>query len=574
MEKKTAEEKARIGKYKILSLIGEGGFGRVYRVFDPELQVERAVKVPFSQGEEVDRVLQEPQNQAKINHPAVIQVHGVENIDGRWVIIMDYAAGGSLRDRLTGKGPLGIDESLHHILTLAGALAEAHKKNILHYDIKPENILFDENGELKLADFGISRRMEREGKKMSRVIGTVEYMGPEQLNGIEDRRSEVWSLGAILYEMLTGEPCFKGESDSQIMKNIREGRFRPLRKANRSFPQSLERIVNKMLALNPDKRFQSMEEVIRIISEFLAMGGRGSRRALASLLFLFVLAAALVLGGGFFYADRIDLLDIPWLQKPREPEPVSIPASFASLGLEAQFEAANEEIHKGNYPLAYQMLKSVEEKAGDKEIGSRASFFKASLALNYLNDPDLAFQNFRSFLDRYPESPLAPDAHYFLGGIYYEKRHNLPKAIDHLTTLIEKYPTNNHVASAEFLVQDAAKQLAKEGSSVGLVMKSFMGGFLPNDWVPLMISLLGLLSSIGMPVAWIMSQYHQPRIANINSVRSGFREMMKHRVVRRLVFIVVISQLLSFVLTHYQSSQDYQKSASALERVGVHVDRR
>ena len=180
-----------LGKYRLEQKLGEGGFGAVFKAFDPDLEVYRAIKVPTLQGEEAQEQLKEARIQVKINHPNIVQVHSVDQFDGKWAIVMEYVEGGSLRDRMKPHKPLPVDDALRYTIGIASGLKEAHDKNILHHDIKPENILFDTKGVPKVADFGIARIVQSSGQDMSRVMGTVSYMAPEQLEGTADLRSDI-----------------------------------------------------------------------------------------------------------------------------------------------------------------------------------------------------------------------------------------------------------------------------------------------------------------------------------------------------------------------------------------------
>ena len=565
-----------IGKYEIIERIGEGGFGEVFRVLDPDLQVERAIKVPFTQSSDIDEALSEARKQARLNHEAVVQVHHVDKVDGKWVIIMDYAGGGNLKDKLKKEGPLALDKSVQFIDSLAGAVAEAHKNDLLHYDIKPENILFDNDGNVKLADFGLARKMEQAGAKMSRVIGTLEYMGPEQLNGTEDPRSEIWSLGAVFYEMLTGRICFEGENDAQIINKIDSGDFTPLRKLNPNIPIASENIVHKMLTRDTGRRYQNMKAVVDALDPYRKSTAVPRKKPYAAMVIAIIMVFLTSFGGGIYYAHRADIFYIPFLQRLGKIKPATVPEEVLRLDFEDQFERGLDEIEKGNHQLAYQILEYIESQAKNGNLVEKAAFFKASLALHYMKDSDLAFAEFKSFLKKYPQSrsPFAGLAHFFLGQIYFEIKHDYYRAIRHLAALIENFPRSTKLEPAKQLIQASAMQLVKGGSGVGLRMKSILNGFLPNNLISLVVSILGLISALSMPLAWIMTQYHKPEITHTHSVGLGFKAMMKNKAVRKLIIIVIFSQLLSFGLTQYQKSQDYQRSTRALHSVGVSVDNR
>lgn len=298
-----------------------------------------------------------------------------------------------------------------------------------------------------------------------------------------------------------------------------------------------------------------------------------TRKVLSKLLLIFFLSALFVIAAGIFYGDKVEIFQIPFLQKPSIIQPVPLPATIEKLNFQDQFEGAKKEIEKGSYQLAYSMLINVQSRAHDKELIEKAAFYRGSLAANYMRDTATALSDFHYFLENYPTSNFAAEAHYFLGTIYYENKQDLVKSIDHFTILIERYPEHKQVPSAEFLLQDAAKQLTREGKNVGLITQSPLGAFLPVNRIPFLISLFGFLASIGMPIAWILSQYFQSGNVNIDSVGSGLRKMVKGIGIT-VVCIVILCLTASFALTYYQSSLDFERSTNALKRVGIQLEKK
>jgi len=467
---------------------------------------------------------------------------------------MDYAGGGNLRDKLKRDGSLPLDNSIRYIKSLAGAISKAHQDGLLHYDIKPENILCDENGNIKLAAFGLARKMKQIGAKMSRVVGTVEYMGPEQLNGEEDPRSEIWSLGAVFYEMLTGKVCFEAESDSKVILKIDSGEFKWPRKLNPSIPKSFEKVLLKMLERDNKKRYQSMDSIVEALklNAFMMIRTATTGRPRRITMLVFLLVAMLSFGGGMFYAHKREM---PFFYQYSKIQQVTIPDEILRLDYENQFDRGFEAIESRKHPLAYQIFDHVEKESKDPLVVEKAAFFKASLALNYLRDVNLAVMDFESFLEKYPDSANAGHAHYFLGQIYYEHKNDLYQARKHFTTLIERFPQNDKVEVGKQRLQDVAMKLSKKGIKLQDWLRSIFNGLRPNNLLALFISILGLVPLIATPLAWITTQYLAPDLTNAHSVRSNFKEMLKHPGVRKLIIIVVLCQVLSFVLNLYQSGQ-------------------
>jgi serine/threonine protein kinase len=256
------------GKYRLMQKLGEGGFGIVYKAYDPDLKVFRAIKVHAIQGGDAREPLKEAQLQAQLIHPNIVQVLSVELFDGRWAIVMEYLDGGDLRDRLKNPDPIALNDILRYTICIASGLRAAHAKNILHHDIKPENILFDSKGVPKVADFGIARIFKEANTDISRVTGTIKYMSPEQLGGIADLRSDIWSLGVMMYEMLAGKHGFEGASKGEILRNITMTKPPSLCSINKTIPRVIERIVMRMLETDPYNRYQTMDDVIKDIQAF------------------------------------------------------------------------------------------------------------------------------------------------------------------------------------------------------------------------------------------------------------------------------------------------------------------
>jgi len=287
---------SQFGKYRLVNKIGEGGFGSVYKAYDPDLQVCRALKIPAFQTDNVREILKEAQLMARLSHPNMVAVHSLEQHDGRWAVVMEYLEGGSLEDKLNSIKTIPLGEALLYTECIASALGSAHSMNIVHHDIKPANILFDAKGVPKIADFGIARIVQSTNPEMSRVLGTVAYMSPEQLSGIADYRSDIWSLGVMLYQMITGRFCFEGRSQGEVVKNITMGRPAPLNLSTDGMPKAVERMIMRMLEKEPSDRYQSMDEVMEAVSEVragLSAPRQDTRRAPAyKVIALLVMAAA------------------------------------------------------------------------------------------------------------------------------------------------------------------------------------------------------------------------------------------------------------------------------------------
>lgn len=564
-----------LGKYRLEQKLGEGGFGAVFKAFDPDLEVYRAIKVPTVQGEKAQEQLKEARIQVKINHPNIVQVHSVDQFDLKWAIVMDYIEGGSLRDRLSPHKPLPVDDALRYTIGIASGLKEAHDKNILHHDIKPENILFDTKGVPKVADFGIARIVQHSGQDMSRVMGTVSYMAPEQLEGTADLRSDIWSLGVMLYEMLSGKECFEGKSQAEVVKKIALGSPAPLRKVNPAVPVEVEAIVMHMLEKDPSRRYTGMDEVIRDIEAYREGAWVKKRRPLRMVVPLIV-TLVFIVAGGFYgvYAGIFEGIELPFNKKEQPVMTATeIPPDVLSLGFEDQIKAADSYTDEGKYYLAHDIFSNVIANAQDKDMRSQALFSRGFLLSQYMDLPDFALSDYERLISENPGTDMAASAHYYAGWVYYEKKNNLKKAILHLTTVINEYPDSPMNATAQFLAQDAAKSLAQEGDDVGLVSKSILGGFLPNNLTSLIVSLLSFITFVSMPLAWILTQYHRPKIDAEGGVSTThlFKAIMTTPGLKFLMIVIILSQIISFAITNVESKEDYTDMIQALKNSGVVV---
>jgi eukaryotic-like serine/threonine-protein kinase len=268
----------KLGRYEIRSQIGEGGMGVVYRARDERLNREVAIKVlpvSFSQDEgRLRRFEQEAQAAGALNHPNILAVYDVGAHDGAPYIVSELLEGETLRQRLTGS-PLAQRRVIDYALQLAHGLAAAHEKGIIHRDLKPENIFITSDGRLKILDFGLAKLIQEDGgeaqtdiptrrvdTKPGVVMGTVGYMSPEQLRGrVVDQRSDIFSFGAVLYEMLSGRRAFHGESTADMMSAILKEDPPDLSHANENISPALDRLVSHCLEKNPQERFHSARDL-------------------------------------------------------------------------------------------------------------------------------------------------------------------------------------------------------------------------------------------------------------------------------------------------------------------------
>ncbi len=253
------------GKYRIVEEIGHGGMGIVYKAEDVKLK--RCVALKFlpphlmDSPELKERFLIEAQAAAALSHPNICVIHEVGEAKGRPYIAMEYVEGETLRDKIR-KGPLKTEDALRIAVQIAAGLGEAHNKGIIHRDVKSANVMVTNNGQAKVMDFGLAKL--RGGSSLTRsqtTLGTVSYMSPEQAGGDElDGRTDIWSLGVVLYEMLTGKLPFQGDHDQTVIHSILHREPKPPSKMRPGLASGLDGIVLRALAKKVSERYQTMEE--------------------------------------------------------------------------------------------------------------------------------------------------------------------------------------------------------------------------------------------------------------------------------------------------------------------------
>ena len=268
-----------LGHYRVLSLIGAGGMGEVYLAEDTRLGRKVALKIlPKEFTEDPDRVRRfelEARAVSSLNHPNIVTIYEVGQVDGCHFIVTEYIEGETLRERLSG-GQLEVREALDVAVQIASALEAAHEAGIVHRDIKPENVIVRPDGLVKVLDFGLAKLVEQKNSFLGLedattanqtakgvILGTVNYMSPEQAKGEwVDERTDIFSLGVLIYEMLTGRIPFAGDSLSETFANLINAEPQPLSRSASSVPDELKRIVAKTLRKNRDERYETMKDVL------------------------------------------------------------------------------------------------------------------------------------------------------------------------------------------------------------------------------------------------------------------------------------------------------------------------
>ena len=257
-----------ISHYKILEKLGGGGMGVVYKTIDTKLDRTVALKFLPEQlhfDEEAEqRFISEAKSASSLDHPNICTIHDINKTeDGQFYIVMGYYAGETLKKKVDS-GSIKIDTAINYATQIATGLARAHEAGIVHRDIKPANIMITDRNEVKILDFGLAKTSSEPSiTKMGSTVGTVAYMSPEQTKGeYVDHRTDIWSFGVLLYEMITGQLLFKGEYDQAIIYSILNESPPPISDYDESLPEKLNSIIQKMLGKNPGERYQNMTELI------------------------------------------------------------------------------------------------------------------------------------------------------------------------------------------------------------------------------------------------------------------------------------------------------------------------
>ena len=268
----------RVGDYEIVSILGSGGMGEVYKVRSVISDRMEAMKVLLpnlgSDTALADRFLREIKVQAALDHPNIARMNSAQQVGNQLVMLMEYVEGSTIDEQLH-KGPLELSESLHCISQVLDALAYAHARGVVHRDIKPANIMITPSGVVKLMDFGIARmQADRQLTKTGTTVGSLYYMSPEQINGEQpDPRSDLYSLGVTLYEMVTGRRPFVGDSDYSIMAAHLQNKPVAPMEIIAGVPLDLNDIILMAIAKDPEKRFQKAEAFRAALGNFAGSMG-------------------------------------------------------------------------------------------------------------------------------------------------------------------------------------------------------------------------------------------------------------------------------------------------------------
>jgi hypothetical protein len=288
---------ARLGSYEIVALLGAGGMGEVYRARDTRLGRAVAIKAlrAGADPELLHRLEREARATSGLNHPNIVHIYDVGEVQGRGpYVVMELVEGETLRQRLR-RGPLPIAVALDLAAQLGDGLAKAHRAGIVHRDLKPENVMITPDGVLKVLDFGLAKvlatplagiedgqTLSRHGTRAGLLLGTLEYMSPEQASGrAVDQRTDQFALGLIVHEMLSGRPAFRRDTPAQVLAAVIEREAEPLARVRSDAPPELEALVARCLQKDPERRFPSTDALAAELSRLAGRSRAGSLAGVA-----------------------------------------------------------------------------------------------------------------------------------------------------------------------------------------------------------------------------------------------------------------------------------------------------
>jgi serine/threonine protein kinase len=379
----------KIGKYKIIDLLGKGAMGIVYKALDPDIDREVAIKtIRFDlisddneKNELMLRFIREAQAAGKLVHPNIITIHDVGKEKDMTYIVMQFIDGPSLQNLISSKKRLPAPDIINLMIQLSDALNFAHNSGIVHRDIKPANILLDESGKPHICDFGVAHVEMSTITQTGATIGTPSYMSPEQVMGKKiDKRSDIFSLGAIFYELLTGRRPFEGESITTVIYKIVNEEVMPLTQVRKELPPEFEEIINKALAKDPDNRYGScvelaedLKKITHFSDETLAMTGHqesvypgfAPEKKRKKMILPLALVGSIVIvgiGGLFLYQKFGNKADSSGDFKPIivESDPL---ASRSTLSVLEVFDSESDKLvknyNRGNYSEAIKIAQSI-----------------------------------------------------------------------------------------------------------------------------------------------------------------------------------------------------------------------
>src|SRR3954447_2842561 len=306
------------GRYKIVRKLGAGGMADVYLAEDQELGRRVAIKIlndrHAADDQFVERFRREAKNAAGLSHPNIVSIYDRGDSEGTYYIAMEYLEGRSLKELIVSRGSAPVRTAIEYARQILAAVGAAHKQGIVHRDIKPHNVLVGPEGRLKVTDFGIARSGASQMTEVGSIIGTAQYLSPEQARGSQvDQTSDVYSVGVVLFELLTGQVPFTGDTPLEIaMKHLSEVP-KPPSELRPEVPHDLDMVVLRALAKDPAERYQSAEAMDADLERVLKGMPVGSETHEA--------ATAVLSGSGVIAAAPTSVITRPTQVAPARPAP-------------------------------------------------------------------------------------------------------------------------------------------------------------------------------------------------------------------------------------------------------------
>jgi serine/threonine-protein kinase len=271
-----------LGKYRIASPLGSGGFGTVYLAHDTWIDKKVAIKVPHRQGLDFGELLREPRLLASVSHPNIVAITTAEKQDNVFFIVMEYVQGETLENIIALKGSLELNRALDFTCQICNAVDHAHRQGVIHRDLRPANVLVTENDMLKVADFGTSRFLEIAAHGTT-VIGSPPYMAPEQFHGKAVFASDIYSLGVTMYQMLTGILPYDTPAPADLDRLMSGELVTPPRLKNPSIPRAINDIVMRAMAPDVSARYQRAADLLEDVLAIRTPKGRHTPPGAAAL---------------------------------------------------------------------------------------------------------------------------------------------------------------------------------------------------------------------------------------------------------------------------------------------------
>ncbi|MBN2206390.1 MAG: protein kinase [Candidatus Aminicenantes bacterium] len=265
----------KVGKYEIIRSLGSGGFGSVFLARDTWLDIKVAIKVPHKQSSELFKLLKEPRLQAALNHPNIVRMLAAEKENKIFFMVMEYVKGPTLEKILEKEKILDAETTIDYIKQISYGIDHAHKNKIIHRDLRPSNIIVSEEGTAKITDFGTSAWLQNIPYASTR-IGSPPYMAPEQFLGKATYASDIYSLGCIFYEMITGRPPIFDPDPFKILEKAQEGKITPPRIKNTRVPREIDEIIMRCLSSKIEDRYPRASDIIKALTALKGKATAGS----------------------------------------------------------------------------------------------------------------------------------------------------------------------------------------------------------------------------------------------------------------------------------------------------------